>query len=55
MLWIPTQIPQEKLGYLDSRRIAWSENAAVLFGRLGVTGFILQGVYWIMLGLLAQG
>ena len=61
MLWIPTQI-------LDSHRIAWSENAAVLFisnllgnvilcqvGRLGFTGFILQGVYWIMLGLLAQG
>ena len=23
-------------------------------GRLGFTGFILQGVYWIMRGLLAQ-
>ena len=31
MLWMPTQIPQEKVGYLDSHCIAWSENAAVLF------------------------
>ena len=53
--------PTGKGGLSDSYRIAWSENAAVLFisnllgnvilyqvGRLGFTGFILQGVYWIM-------
>ena len=69
MLWIPMQIPQEKVGCQAIRLVShrWSENAAVLFmsnllenvilyqvGRLGFTGFILQGVYWIMRGLLAQ-